>query len=90
MAPCRKVDPSRYFPWETLANAGFGIWYDTSNVVLPETFDPMMGLRIIGYDISRPECAIQSYKIHFLPADTSHIIGEADKKIIYSLVQKSL
>jgi N-acetylmuramoyl-L-alanine amidase len=90
VAPCRKVDPSRYFPWETLAKSGYGIWYDTTNLALPENFDPMLGLRIIGYDISKPECAIQSYKIHFVPTDTTQVISDADRKIIYSLMTKSL
>jgi N-acetylmuramoyl-L-alanine amidase len=26
IAPGRKVDPSRYFPWQRLAQAGFGLW----------------------------------------------------------------
>ena len=90
IAPCRKVDPSRYFPWEKLANAGIGIWYDTTNVVVPEQFDAVSALRIIGYNINKPECAIQSYKIHYMPGDTTKIITESDRKIIYSLMQKSL
>ena len=50
----------------------------------------MLALRIIGYDISKPAAAIQSYKIHFVPADTTRSINEADKKILYSLMQQSL
>jgi N-acetylmuramoyl-L-alanine amidase len=32
IAPSRKVDPNPTFPWKTLANAGFGIWYDEEAV----------------------------------------------------------
>lgn len=28
IAPVRKVDPSPLFPWKTLADKGFGLWYD--------------------------------------------------------------
>lgn len=90
IAPGRKVDPSRHFPWKQLADAGYGIWYDTTNINVPANFDAMTALRIIGYDISKPAAAIQSYKIHFVPQDTLNIIGPADEKILYSLMQKSL
>src|SRR5882762_5201644 len=32
IAPKRKVDPNKYFPWQLLAQNGFGNWYDTTNV----------------------------------------------------------
>lgn len=90
IAPGRKVDPSRQFPWKQLADAGYGIWYDTTNINVPANFDAMTALRIIGYDISKPAAAIQSYKIHFVPQDTLKTISQADEKILYSLMQKSL
>lgn len=31
IAPLRKADPGRAFPWERLANAGIGLWYQLSN-----------------------------------------------------------
>lgn len=90
IAPCRKVDPSRYFPWKQLADAGVGLWYDTTSITVPPDFNALHGLRMIGYNISKPECAVQSYKIHFVPQDTTNLIYESDRKIIYSLVQKTL
>ena len=87
-APGRKVDPSRYFSWQTLAEKGFGFWYDTTNVEVPIDFNPLLALRIIGYSINKPEIAIQSYKIHFVPHDTTNIINDTDKKIIFDLVKK--
>jgi N-acetylmuramoyl-L-alanine amidase len=32
IAPTRKNDPSRIFPWKRLAEAGFGLWYDEAEV----------------------------------------------------------
>jgi N-acetylmuramoyl-L-alanine amidase len=90
IAPGRKVDPSRQFPWKRLADAGFGIWYDTANVTVPDGFDALQALRIIGYDVQKPNNAIQSYKIHFVPQDTTRLITQTDKKIIYDLMRKSM
>lgn len=86
IAPGRKVDPSRFFPWERLAGQGYGHWYDTTGVTVPADFNALQALRIIGYDTRNPKQAIQSYKIHFLPADTSTVITERDRKIIYALM----
>lgn len=32
IAPSRKVDPNANFPWERLAEEGFGLWYDEAEV----------------------------------------------------------
>jgi len=87
-APGRKVDPSRHFSWQSLAEKGFGFWYDTTNVDVPLEFDALHALRIIGYNINNPDIAIQSYKIHFVPQDTTRVINDSDKKIIFDLVRK--
>jgi N-acetylmuramoyl-L-alanine amidase len=88
VAPGRKVDPSRYFSWKQLADKGFGYWYDTTGVMVPENFNPIQALRIIGYNISNPVIAIQSYKIHFVPADSTKTINDTDKKILFDLERK--
>ena len=87
-APGRKVDPSRYFSWQPLAEKGFGFWFDTTNVEVPVDFNALQALRIIGYNISKPEIAIQSYKIHFVPQDTTRVINDSDKKILFDLCKK--
>jgi len=87
-APGRKVDPSRYFSWQVLAEKGFGYWYDTTHVNVPADFNAIQALRIIGYNINKPEIAIQSYKIHFVPQDTTKVLNDADKKILADLEKK--
>ncbi len=88
IAPGRKVDPSRLFSWKQLAENGFGYWYDTTNVVVPPDFNAMQALRIVGYAIKDTAIAIQSYKIHFVPQDSSGRINESDRKILFDLVKK--
>ena len=88
IAPKRKVDPNKYFPWKQLAAYGFGYWYDTLNVNLPQNFDAMQALRIIGYDIKDSVAAIGAFKLHFVQQDGEAKLTDADKKIIYDLYRK--
>jgi N-acetylmuramoyl-L-alanine amidase len=88
IAPKRKVDPNKYFPWQQLAANGFGYWYDTANIKLPQNFDAMQGLRIIGYDTRDSITAIKAFKLHFVQYDSLPVLDEADRKIIYDLYRK--
>lgn len=88
IAPGRKVDPNRNFPWQKLSQQGFGYWYDTSHVQVPVDFNAMQALRIVGYDIKNDTNAIQSFKLHFVQNDSTKIITEGDKKILADLVKK--
>jgi len=88
IAPKRKVDPNKYFPWQLLAQKGFGNWYDTSHVQLPADFNAIQSLRIIGYDTRDSVAAIKAFKLHFIQTDSIPGLNEADKKIIYDLSKK--
>ena len=90
IAPGRKPDPGKYFPWERLAKEGFGVWYDTTNVTVKPGFDGLQALRTIGYNIARPQYAIQAYKLHFNQQDSTQMqtLTEVDNKIITSLLDK--
>jgi N-acetylmuramoyl-L-alanine amidase len=88
IAPSRKVDPNRFFPWQQLAANGFGNWYDTVNVRQPENFNAVQALRIIGYDTKDSIAAIKAFKLHFVQQDSLAVITDADKKIIYDLYKK--
>jgi N-acetylmuramoyl-L-alanine amidase len=88
IAPTRKVDPSSKFPWQTLSKKGFGFWWDdTTGVQVPDNFDYLMGLRIIGYDISNPDAAVAAFKRHFM-ADNSRTMNAQVRKVIYVLYRK--
>lgn len=50
LAPTRKNDPSRYFPWQRLAQAGFGQWYSENLIEAPQNFDAVLALKAVGYD----------------------------------------
>jgi N-acetylmuramoyl-L-alanine amidase len=88
VAPGRKVDPSAYFPWQTLAQRGFGLWYDTTAVVVPPYFDPQQALRIIGYNVKDTVAAIHSFKLHFVPQDTMRTLNDDARKILFDLERR--
>lgn len=90
IAPARKIDPGVFFPWKTLADSGYGLWYgDTTNVVVPDSFSCVQPLRIIGYDVRDSISAIKAFKIHFLQ-DTTSLLTDADKKILIELEKRSM
>lgn len=88
IAPTRKNDPNWRFPWKLLADKGFGYWYDPSNTVsLPVNFDPVLALRVIGYDVKDTNAAIIGFKRHWLQ-DTTKGLNEAQLKILYQVSKK--
>ena len=89
IAPTRKNDPNVYFPWKQLASKGFGLWYDdTSRISVPVGFNDLQSLRIIGYDVRDSSAAIAAFKRHFEQQDSSKILTDADRKILFSLARK--
>ena len=104
IAPTRKNDPSAQFPWQRLAQRGFGLWYDEAilndTTAAPFASDslgqflpgltPRDALRIIGYDTQDLPAAIRAFKRHFVPADPSPLLTETDRRILYALYRKFL
>ena len=88
MAPTRKVDPNINFPWQRLSQQGFGLWYgDTAALQVPQNFNNLQALRIIGYDVSDSAAAIGAFKRKFVQQENKQLT-EADRKILFALYQK--
>jgi N-acetylmuramoyl-L-alanine amidase len=86
IAPGRKVDPNWRFPWKTLADHGFGIWYgDTSRVTLPPGFNNYQALRLIGYNIRDSLAAAVAFRRHWLQDSVYRAFDSATEKILYDL-----
>ena len=91
IAPGRKVDPNVNFPWKRIAENGYGLWYaDTTGVKIPENFNAIYALRIVGYDISNIQNATQAFRRHFLQTEQTGELNEVEKKVLYMLMQKFL
>ncbi len=88
IAPVRKVDPNPFFPWQRLAQHGFGYWYDdTTGVAVPPSFSSLQALRIIGYDVRDSVAAIQAFHRHW-EGDSARTLSSADQKVLYMLEKK--
>jgi N-acetylmuramoyl-L-alanine amidase len=88
IAPRRKVDPSRYFPWETLARHGYGLWCNPPFPEPPAAMDATLALRAVGYDVSALEPAIRAFKRHFVQDDTTPELTDRDRSVLYCLLSK--
>lgn len=88
IAPGRKVDPSVFFPWKKLSEAGFGNWPDAILDTVPAGFKSVQALRMIGYDTRDSLSAIRAFKLHFLPYDLTPVLTDSTKRILNNLVRK--
>ncbi|MBI5792132.1 MAG: N-acetylmuramoyl-L-alanine amidase [Rhodocyclales bacterium] len=88
VAPTRKVDPSRWFPWRRLAQAGFGLWCEAPPATAPEGFDAQLGLRALGYDIANPPAARAAFRRHFLAQDGEGDLEPAAQGMLHCLLNQ--
>lgn len=89
LAPSRKADPSRFFPWQQLAEAGFGIWPKASDGAVPEGFDRWLALQALGYPMDDRAAAARAFHRRFRGSDTLPAELDAeDARILHSLLQQ--
>lgn len=86
MAPTRKVDPGRLFPWQQLAEAGFGVWPVESDEPLPPGFDPWLAMRLFGYPLEDRAAAVRAFHLRFRGMD-SNTLDDEDLRILHALTR---
>lgn len=88
-APGRKNDPNVFFPWQRLADRGFGIWYNPNHLVpAPANFNPIDALKLMGYDLSNEAAAIRAFKRKFIINDLSGVLTDHDRAVLFDLYRK--
>lgn len=84
IAPTRKTDPSVLFPWQRLAEAGYGLWPRTPRAEPPPGFDPWAALRLVGYDLSDPGAALAAFHRHYR-GNEAREWQAGDAQVLYDL-----
>ena len=88
IAPGRKTDPSRFFPWRRLSEQGFGLWCDPPYPAMPLGLDTEVLLQALGYSVWNIDAAISAFKLHFAPADPTPEMSADDRALLNCLVLK--
>jgi len=88
IAPSRKTDPSKLFPWKLLALNGFGIWPDEILEPAPANFNVEQALRIIGYNTKNLSSAISAFKLHYIQTEVDSVLDEKTVNTIYNIYKK--
>lgn len=91
VAPRRKADPSRLFPWRRLAAAGFGLWCEPAEgPPAPPGFDALLALQALGYDTRDPAAAQLAFRRHHAGDDATASLDAADLARLHCLLGKRL
>ena len=69
LAPTRKVDPGPHFPWQRLADAGFGRWPQGELADPPPGFDPWLAMAVVGYPLKDRAAAVRAFHRHYRGRD---------------------
>jgi len=84
LAPSRKSDPNKHFPWQRLAQAGFGKWYDENLPGAPDNFDAVLALKALGYDTTDLSAAVRAFHRRYRGMETD-VLDDEDAKILFNL-----
>lgn len=88
IAPRRKVDPGRQFPWARLAREGFGLWCRQPTARIDPAADATLALQVIGYDVADPAAALAAFRRHFSGSDAEGEASDEERRLLNCLVKE--
>ncbi len=88
VAPARKTDPSRLFPWRRLSESGFGLWCEPPYPEVSGEPDTATLLAAFGYDTGDLDAAVAAFKRHFVPEDSADEIAAEHLALLSCLVAR--
>src|SRR3546814_18890619 len=79
------------FPWQQLADAGFGKWPSGPLVDPPPGFDPWMALRVLGYPLEIDKSpgyadTVRAFHRHYR-GDENDVLDAQDARILHALTR---
>lgn len=86
-APTRKQDPGTRFPWQRLAQAGFGRWPAADAPPAAANFDPWNALRLLGYPLSDRAATVRAFHRRYRGSVGDELDAE-DLRTLSSLQQQ--
>ena len=92
--PGRKVDPSRYFPWQRLAGRGFGLWCEppspspsTYPAVSPAISDALL-LAALGYDVTNLRAATAAFRRRYRSLENDAPLDASERGLLQCLIER--
>ncbi len=85
--PGRKVDPSRLFPWQRLAERGFGVWCNPPYAPATSRDDALL-LAALGYDVTRMDATRAAFRRHYLANESTAPLTDNERALLQCLIAR--